>query len=77
MLKIYYNCSNCGSSDEAEEWMLDGCCPNCHAHHGDVTYEYEGDVGDFLLALSKMSNSEIANYAPVIRFIAKDVLYEI
>lgn len=33
MIKQYY-CDECGYETEMDEKDFDGCCPNCHEHHG-------------------------------------------
>lgn len=33
MIKQYY-CDDCGYEIEMDEKDFDGCCPNCHEHHG-------------------------------------------
>jgi hypothetical protein len=37
-----YGCSNCGYEAELSDEDYDGCCPNCHEHHGEFVKLEEG-----------------------------------
>lgn len=74
MLKFIYEGSNCGSIDDINDTELDGCCPNCHEHHGEVSYCYKGTTEDFLDNLAKMSVSEISRKAFAIQIATESLL---
>lgn len=40
--KSIYGCSNCGYEIEMDDKEYDGCCPNCHEHHGEFMKLEEG-----------------------------------
>ena len=40
--KSVYGCSNCGYEIEMDDEEYDGCCPNCHEHHGEFIKLEEG-----------------------------------
>jgi len=78
MIRLYYNCSNCGANDEVDDITnLDGCCPVCHEHHGEISYGCMLKANQFILELSKMTENEIAKYSEAINIAAKSLVYDL
>lgn len=74
MLKMLYTC-DCGANGEVEDVEnICGCCPVCHAHHGEVQYYSNMSAEEFIEALSKMSEKEITKYAYAIQICAEDII---
>lgn len=75
MLRINWSCSKCGASGTVENPAeMCGACPKCWSHKGEVEYTCEMSVEDFLLELTKMSESEIAKNAYAIQVCAEELL---
>ena len=75
MLKMMFDCTDCGhEGDVADITNLDGQCPYCGNHHGNVIYGSKMDKNDFVEELSKMSEANIAKYAQAIQLMAEDIV---
>lgn len=73
MIRMLYSCI-CGSSGEVDDIEnLDGCCPRCHEHHGEVSYFCNMTCDEFITELSEMTEKEISKYATAISLCAKDI----
>ena len=73
MLRLLYSC-DCGANDDVEDIEnLDGCCPICHAHHGEVQYFSAMTSEEFIEELSKMTEHDICKYATAIKICAEDI----
>jgi len=81
MIKILLNCDNCGFSCDADDYGgniqdLDGHCPNCGSHHGEVHYYSNMTAEEFINELANMEENEIAKYAKAIKICAADIIEE-
>jgi tRNA G26 N,N-dimethylase Trm1 len=81
MLKMLLKCDNCGFSCNANDYGgsiedLDGHCPNCGSHHGEVQYYNNMTAEEFINELAKMEENEIAKCANAIQICAKDIIDE-
>lgn len=77
MLKLLLSCTNCGYTSEVEDvYNLDGCCPNCHEHHGEVHYLSRMTSDQFIEELAKMSEEEISKCVLAIKYCAENISEE-
>lgn len=75
MLRMKWHCCGCNSEGDVENPSeICGGCPKCTRHRGEVEYSCEMSVEDFLLELTKMSESEIAKNAYAIQLCAEELL---
>ena len=75
MLKLMMECTDCGyEADVIDIANLDGCCPKCHGHAGNVIYGSRLDAKAFLTELYTMSEKDIAKYADAIKICAEDIV---
>lgn len=58
--KSLYMCNNCHYEVEMNDEDYDGCCPNCHEHHGDFEKVEEGIVKD-VMNVAKAVGKEVKN----------------
>ena len=74
MLKLLLSC-DCGYKDKVEDINnLDGYCPKCHEHHGNVVYLSNMSKDEFVEELAKMTDNEISKYSYTIQVIAEDIV---
>lgn len=74
MLKLTYECLDCGATDRVSDLTnFDGCCPNCHKHWGNMQYYSEMSSDEFVEALANMSPKDIAHYATAIHYAVQDI----
>ena len=75
MLKLIMECTDCGyEGDVIDITCLDGCCPACHEHSGNIIYGSKMTSKEFLTELYKMSERDIAKYAEAIKVCAEDIV---
>ena len=73
MLRMMFECTDCGcEADVRDITCLDGQCPYCGNHHGNVIYASKMTKDEFVTELSKMSEKDIAKYANAIKYMAED-----
>ena len=78
MLRITLLCSNCGYEEDIKDLTnLDGLCPNCHEHHGEIVYNCNMSEAEFIQELARMNEKSITKYANAILLCAKDLSEEI
>ena len=79
MLRLSLQCTDCGYEEEnidlTNDDMLDGQCPICKNHHGNVVYFTDMKVDEFIEELAKMDLINIAKQAIAINLIAEDLYY--
>ena len=76
MLKMSWYCSDCeakGELSQDEMIELNGCCPNCMHHKGNIEYYCDLTLEQFLEELSTMTASALSKYALVINECAYDL----
>lgn len=76
-LKISWNCSSCQASGTVDDLgEMYGMCPKCGRHHGEVEYICEMTKDEFVEALSKSDEMDIAKYAYAIWICAEQLAEE-
>ena len=80
MLRLNWKCTKCGEIGVVEDLTndsdeLNGACPNCYRHKGEVEYSTNMSIDEFLSELAKMNKNEIAKYSNAINICA-DYLYK-
>lgn len=75
MIRMTYECTNCKARGDVENITnIDGCCPNCHEHLGEVNYFCNMSLQEFLEDLRNMNDAQISKSANAIRLCANDLL---
>lgn len=74
MIRMFYACICCDAAGEVNNIEnLDGWCPNCNAHNGEVSYYSHMTSEEFIEELSKLTEREISKYAKAIKICAEDI----
>jgi len=67
MLRMKWHCSGCGAEGYVEDTTdLIGACPNCMRHKGEVEYDCDMSIEEFLNELANMNETAISQNANAI-----------